>query len=129
VDAAERFAAVHRDVQREREAGRLGFFDLTDQPELLAEIREYAASVRGAFDDLVVLGIGGSALGTRALGRALLHPFWNELSAEARGGRPRLQVLDNVDPSTIAPLLERLDPPRTLVNVVSKSGTTAETRP
>jgi glucose-6-phosphate isomerase len=46
---------------------------------------------------------------------------------EARDYFPRLYVLDNVDPSTIGPLLDRLDPRRTLYNVVSKSGTTAET--
>jgi hypothetical protein len=57
---------------------------------------------------------------------ALLKPHWNELTT-SRDYFPRLYVLDNVDPSTIGPLLERLDPRRTLFNVVSKSGATAET--
>src|SRR5690606_10832787 len=78
-------------------------------------------------DTVVVLGIGGSALGTIALQNALLKPHWNELDDEARDYFPRLYILDNIDPTTVGPLLDRLDPARTLFNVISKSGTTAET--
>jgi len=56
-----------------------------------------------------------------------LQPHWNELSDEAREYFPRLYVLDNIDPTTIAPFLDRIDMRRTLFNVVSKSGATAET--
>jgi glucose-6-phosphate isomerase len=58
---------------------------------------------------------------------ALLGPHWNELDEEARDHYPRLFVLDNVDPRSVAGLLDRLDLRRTLFNVVSKSGSTAET--
>jgi glucose-6-phosphate isomerase len=108
-------------------AGELGFFDLPYEKEIVEQIRSFADGLGQAFDTIVVLGIGGSALGTIALQNALLNPFWNELDDEAREYFPRLYVLDNVDPSTIGPLLDRLDPRRTLFNVVSKSGTTAET--
>jgi glucose-6-phosphate isomerase len=74
-----------------------------------------------------VLGIGGSALGTTALRTALLDPWWNEMDDEARDYFPRLYVLDNVDPATFGPFLDRIDLRRTLFNVVSKSGGTAET--
>ena len=87
----------------------------------------FAAEKEGRFDQLLVIGIGGSALGTIALATALLPFGWNELSAQERGQRPRLYVLDNVDPDETAALLRRLDLRRTLVNVISKSGTTAET--
>jgi glucose-6-phosphate isomerase len=79
------------------------------------------------FDDLVVLGIGGSALGLTALKTALCPPYWNLLAARARGGRPRLWVMDNVDPGEFAAMTELIDPKRTLFNVISKSGETAET--
>jgi glucose-6-phosphate isomerase len=46
---------------------------------------------------------------------------------EAREFFPRLTVIDNVDPTTLAGALRRIDPRRVLVNVVSKSGGTAET--
>jgi glucose-6-phosphate isomerase len=122
-----RFAEVHAEVTRRREAGQLPFFDLPHQRELVDRIREFADGVGQAFDTFIVLGIGGSALGASALAQALRPPHWNELSDEARDWFPRLHVLDNVDPTTIAPLLARLDLRRTLVNVVSKSGATAET--
>ncbi|HEX6939350.1 MAG TPA: glucose-6-phosphate isomerase [Longimicrobiales bacterium] len=125
--AAGRFRDVHRDVERERDTGRLGFFALPHAEDVVRRIHAFAAEVQRDFDAVVVLGIGGSALGTTALRDALLPPFWNELDDRARGGRPRLYVLDNVDPTTIGPLLDRLDLSRTLFDVVSKSGTTAET--
>ena len=74
-----------------------------------------------------MLGIGGSGLGAVALRDALLGPFWNERDDEERDHFPRLHVVDNPDPVTFRRLLERLDPARTLFNVVSKSGSTAET--
>ena len=77
--------------------------------------------------DVLVLGIGGSALGVKALLNALREPGWNELSDEGREFYPRLTVLDNVDPTSVAAALRRIDPRRVLVNVVSKSGGTAET--
>ena len=76
---------------------------------------------------MLVLGIGGSALGTKALLTALRRPAWNELDDEAREFFPRLTVLENVDPTTVSAALRRIDPRRVLVNVISKSGGTAET--
>ena len=76
---------------------------------------------------MLVLGIGGSALGTKALLNALRRPAWNELDDEGREFFPRLTVLENVDPTTVAAALRRIDPRRVLVNVISKSGGTAET--
>ena len=74
-----------------------------------------------------MLGIGGSALGAKALLGALRPPAWNEWPAERRDGVPTLTVLENVDPITVQETLDRFDPRRTLVNVISKSGGTAET--
>jgi glucose-6-phosphate isomerase len=125
--AVESFRAVHADVERRRAAGQLAFFELPYEDRLVPQIRAFADGAGQSFDTIVVLGIGGSALGTTALHNALSRPFWNELDDERRDYFPRLYVLDNVDPSTIAPLLDRLDFRRTLFNVVSKSGTTAET--
>jgi glucose-6-phosphate isomerase len=123
----ERFAELHRDVGRRREAGDLGFFDLLQPSELNARIQAFADGPGQAFENVVVLGIGGSALGATALLHALRGPDWNERDAEARDHFPRLFVLDNVDPHTVVALLERVDVRRTLFNVISKSGTTAET--
>jgi glucose-6-phosphate isomerase len=100
---------------------------LADQAAAVRNIRGFAEGLGQAFDHVLVLGIGGSALGVKALLNALREPGWNELSDEGREFYPRLTVLDNVDPSTVAAALRRIDPRRVLVNVVSKSGGTAET--
>ncbi len=91
-------------------------------------IAKSAAAKKGRFDDLVILGIGGSALGLTALATALRPPFWNHLPAHRRDGHPRLWVMDNVDPAQFAALVNIVvDPKKTLFNVISKSGSTAET--
>lgn len=124
---ADRFAAVHDDVEKRRESGELGFFDLPYAGSVIDEIETFAEGGGQAFTNIVVLGIGGSALGTVALRSALLDPFWNELDDEGRDYFPRLYVVDNPDPATFAALLRRIDVRQTLFNVVSKSGGTAET--
>jgi len=66
-------------------------------------------------------------IGPIALRTALLKPAWNSLTTDERGGKPRLHVLDNVDPHTISALLDRLVLDRAMFVVISKSGGTAET--
>ncbi|MGH7636353.1 MAG: glucose-6-phosphate isomerase [Gemmatimonadaceae bacterium] len=113
---------------RRRDADELGFLDLPGNEELHADAVDFAKKTRGRFDDVVVLGIGGSALGPIALRTALRKPQWNLLDAGERDLRPRLHVLDNLDPATVGGLLERVVKlERTLFIVTSKSGGTAET--
>ena len=92
-----------------------------------AQIRAFAADVHagkiapergGTFSTVLVIGIGGSALGP-------------ELAASALGGKgDRLAVafVDNTDPDGIDRVLAKLDVARTLTVVMSKSGGTKETR-
>ncbi|MDH4247132.1 MAG: glucose-6-phosphate isomerase [Deltaproteobacteria bacterium] len=80
---------------------------------------EIRATDGGAFTDLLHIGIGGSDLGPRALFQALTP--WRVQ------GR-RVHFVSNVDPDDLAGMLRRIRPERTLVNIVSKSGGTAETR-
>ena len=122
-----RFDTVRSEVARRRAAGDYGFLALGAQHDVVARISSWAASMRGCFDHVLVLGIGGSALGAKAVLSALRKPAWNERSSIQRDGWPTLTVLENVDPLTIMGALERLDPRRTIVNVISKSGGTAET--
>ena len=124
---AERFREIQADVDARREDGRLGFYALPYATDVVTEIERFAEGGGQAFSNVVILGIGGSALGTIALRTALLDPFWNELDDEGRDFYPRLYVVDNPDPSTFAALLRRIDVGKTLFNVVSKSGGTAET--
>jgi glucose-6-phosphate isomerase len=128
VDAlAERFRQAHAEVTRRRDVGEIGFFQLPYQSEVREQVGNFANGLGQAFSTAVVLGIGGSALGAVALREALVKPHWNELDDDARDYFPRLYVLDNVDPSTLGPFLDRIDLGQTLFNVISKSGSTAET--
>jgi glucose-6-phosphate isomerase len=129
-EAGARFTEAHTAVANELRGGNLGFLDLPDDRALHQQTVDFVARCRqgGSYPtDVVVLGIGGSALGPIALRTALRPPQWNLLDDAARDGHPRLHVLDNVDPANITALLGRLDLARTLFIVTSKSGGTAET--
>ena len=126
-ELALRFREAWATVDAKAEEGLLGFLDLPYASETLDRVTELADGFGQWFEDVVVLGIGGSGLGAMALKEALLGPGWNDRSDEERDHFPRLHVLDNPDPVTVGSLLERLDPARTMFNVVSKSGATAET--
>ncbi len=114
---ADRVAGIVRELAAQRRRGDLPFCSLPYDERLHTEVETLAAELRARFSTLVVLGIGGSALGTRAVTEALTAP---------RDGL-RVAVLDNLDPATISRLLESVDLERTAFNVISKSGDTAET--
>jgi glucose-6-phosphate isomerase len=123
-----------------------GFFEMPER--LLAEYRtdrqtselgrilQTARRLRDAVDRVVVLGIGGSYMGARALMEGCCEPYFNELSRADRGGHPRMYFQgNNVDNDATAGLLKLLSgrrPPtsvedRWAIVVISKSGGTLET--
>ncbi|MFH1059589.1 MAG: glucose-6-phosphate isomerase [Pseudomonadota bacterium] len=117
---------VHASLTEQRQAGQLGFWQLPGMPrEELSTITNEAQRLQGLADNLVVLGIGGSALGTTAVDMALSGAFRQSLPPANHG--LRLFVADNSDPRMFSSLLSGLDLKRTVFNVVSKSGSTAET--
>ncbi len=101
----------------------------------LARIRQAADRLAEEVDRVVVLGIGGSYMGARALFEALCHPYYNELSRTERGNRPRIYFEgNNVDNDAMQGLLHVLGQgPATSIDhrwgiiVISKSGSTLET--
>ena len=102
-----------------------GFLRIINDPEVLGQVKELQDWLFN-FEDFVVLGIGGSALGNIALHKGLRPLNWNELTLEDRGGYLRVHVIDNVDPDFVSSTLELLDLRYTVFNVISKSGSTAE---
>lgn len=98
-----------------------------NQDAIVADLIETASSISYSFDDFVVLGIGGSALGPIAVQQALNHMRYNDLPKEKRGGRPRLFVEDNVDPERMTALFDVIDIEKACFNVITKSGGTSET--
>ncbi|MFT4703133.1 MAG: glucose-6-phosphate isomerase [Bradymonadia bacterium] len=111
-----------------RDFGRDPETRFVNVPEIdLDPILAYREQVEGLFDDLIVLGIGGSSLGARAIYDALFRAR----SGKRRDGSPRdglrIHVVENVDAGTLLDVLDSVDLTRTLVNVVTKSGNTIET--
>jgi glucose-6-phosphate isomerase len=118
----ERAVATLRDLATAEETT---FPQLPEQS--IESILALADDVRARFDDLVVIGIGGSSLGARAVYRALVRRHsGHHLDGHKREG-VRLHFLENVDPVEIDDLLGSLDLDRTAFNVITKSGTTIET--
>ena len=118
----------HDALKEDRARKRQGFYDLYKDKATLSEVKKSArAFVAEGYENFVVLGIGGSALGISTLVRALKPSYYNLLSADRRQGRPRVFVMDNVDPESFGAMLELCPPEKTLFNVISKSGGTAET--
>ena len=105
----------------ELSAGKLPFLDMPFHEDLVARIEALLPRLN-AFRHMVVLGIGGSALGTKALQKA----FFPQQDRFGHKG-PWLWVLDNVDTASLEAVLNDLPPEDTLVVPVSKSGGTIET--
>jgi len=104
-----------------------GFMRLPKTAEYAEASARVAEKIRtSGAADFIHVGIGGSALGPMALHKALSHPYYNALSGETRRG-PRLHFAENTDPATLSAILDVADPDGTWVNVVTKSGSTAET--
>lgn len=125
----DRIAEIIADLNKRKDKpGQwLQWMNLGYSEETAWYVKEYAALVRNRFDNILVLGIGGSALGGIAVTEALLKPYWNLLTPEQRDNYPRIFFLDNIDPDTMTALFDMLDWKKTLVNVITKSGDTAET--
>ncbi len=109
-----------------RGTAMMGWADLPyNQGEVVEDILATAKEVQANFDNFVVLGIGGSALGPIAVFNALCHLRYNDLPKEKRG--VKFFVEDNVDPERMLALLDVIDVKRTMFNVITKSGATSET--
>ena len=114
-------------LNKEKRENVYPYRNLPYKTDISDKVKKVAADVKGC-ENFVVLGIGGSALGNIALQTAL-NPYTYNLDESVRKGRPRLFVFDNVDPEQLGSFLDwvsdKLD--RTIFNVISKSGRTAET--
>ncbi len=130
----------------EKQPSDMGFFGLPDRlldeyesdrsASELGRVLSAARKLRDSVDRVVVLGIGGSYMGARALMESCCHPFHNELSRGERGGAPRMYFEgNNADNDSAAGLLDLLGRGRMATDlgdrwgivVISKSGGTLET--
>ncbi len=125
------FKTLTKTLSQTRGTGWERWRELANDPmrtEHVRAVKDIVSKCKGKFENLVVLGIGGSALGNIALHSALTPSTWNLLPS--RSG-PRLFVIDNVDPALFSSILSFCEQTggleKTLFNVISKSGETAET--
>ncbi|MFO8006442.1 MAG: glucose-6-phosphate isomerase [Candidatus Brocadiia bacterium] len=127
---SQRAALCHEDIERRR-GKDIGFMELPYEREVLTRVNELAEELGEWCRNFVVLGIGGSALGNIAVHAALNHTFHNLLPPDhpARRGAPRIFVMDNVDPALLGDLFDVIgdELEATVFNVITKSGSTAET--
>lgn len=89
----------------------------------LAAVRTAAENLKARYENILILGIGGSSLGARAMLQFLCGPY--HLLDHQNG--PRIFFLDNVDPVWVKHLETMLDMSRTGLVYISKSGSTPET--
>jgi len=130
-----RLARAHRALYKLRKTEEQGFMDLPFDLKTAGMVERMAQQVMNEFENLIVIGIGGSDLGARAINRALvpLSQYGTsckggKLAPSKKGHGVRLFFAGgNTDPDSLAELLEHLDLRRTAINVVSKSGSTMET--
>ncbi len=115
---------IDTDLASLRESGSLPYRYLLYQD--ISAVTECTENLQARFSTMVVIGIGGSALGAISLRTALCHPHHNELDDGRRQGM-RLFVADNVDPDALTALFDIVEPQTTVFNVITKSGSTAET--
>lgn len=105
------------------ENGEIGFPGLPFQKDTLAQVEAYARARKTKCRNVLLLGIGGSALGATALDVLVNgpHPF------RRKDAPATLYTVDNVDPLLLGEALGQLDARKTQALVVTKSGSTAET--
>ncbi|NMA67355.1 MAG: glucose-6-phosphate isomerase [Clostridiaceae bacterium] len=106
----------------------LGWVELPNNydKEEFSRILKSARKIREDSDVLIVIGIGGSYLGSRAAIEALTHSFYNILPKEKRNGPEIYFAGHNISSTYLAELMELIEGKDISINVISKSGTTTE---
>lgn len=94
--------------------------------EEFERIKIAAEKIKKDSDVLIVIGIGGSYLGARAVIEALSSTFYNILPDKQRKFPQIFFVGNNISPDYVNELLECISQKNISVNVISKSGTTTE---
>ena len=121
---------IHEELNENKddETAFLGWMDLPTNfnKKELEKIKKCAKKIRKDSDILVVIGIGGSYLGARAVIETLNNTFYNYLPKEQRRGPLILFAGNNISGEYLNDLVELIGNRDLSVNVISKSGTTTE---
>ena len=121
---------IHKDLHRRAndEKDFVGWLELPTNydKEEFKRIKKAAKKIKKESDVLLVIGIGGSYLGARAVIEALTSTFNNLLPARQRKYPQILYVGNNLSPNYMNELIEYVENKDFSINVISKSGTTTE---
>lgn len=126
-DIRSQVLAAHQKVEEEQRQKTAPLWDLPESAESLKAVSEISHRIKNQFENLLVIGIGGSSIGLKCLLGALLPPLYNLKGTTSRAGFPRIFVLEAPSPETLVDLMETLEIRKTCINLVSKSGRTVET--
>jgi len=96
----EKTVPIIKQLNKERKAGKTPYRDLPYNKQTLQQVKALAGRLKARCHTLVVLGIGGSALGNVALQTALNSYMYNIDDKQRKG--PRFFVFDNIDPSQLS---------------------------
>ena len=126
----EYISLAHHILHKKKGAGSeyLGWLDYPKNYDMeeFKKVKETALNIRKNSEVFIVIGIGGSYLGSRACIEGLNHSFYNQLCSEKRNGPEIYFVGNNVSSTYIFELLELIEGKSLSINVISKSGTTTE---
>ena len=121
---------IHKDLHKraKKKDDFVGWLELPTNynKKEFARIKKAAQKIKRESDILVVIGIGGSYLGARAVIEALTSSVYNMLPEGQRKYPQILYVGNNLSPNYINDIIEYIGDKDFSVNVISKSGTTTE---
>lgn len=119
--ALKKYQPLVKEVFKNKSKMGYAFLSLTDDEALVRKIKSFAKKQSAKkWENIVVLGIGGSALGLIALRDAIQGPLANQTLDR------KLFVIDNVDPDYMSQVVESINIKKSLFIVISKSGSTVE---
>ena len=112
---------IIRTIFTKKNNNMLDWLDLPNMfEELIYDIDEYGKYIRRKFDNFIVLGIGGSALGIKLLKNTFVDSINKDIGIN-------VEVCDNIDSDTLLTMMNKLNLKKTMFCVITKSGTTSET--
>jgi glucose-6-phosphate isomerase len=106
-------------IDIEYHSHKIGYYHLSSSGnKVIEDVKKWQNSFND-MDSIVVIGVGGSSLGAKAISSMLMH--------EKRFGMPNLFFLENIDPISINTIFAKIKFSKTLFLLISKSGTTLDT--
>ncbi len=115
------FLTSRKKILSMHESGELGFLNLPEDRDIVKEIDDFVSSIDFEYENILIVGIGGSSLGIQAIFQALLPYYQNVF------GKRKFFFLENVDPYITKELYSNIDLSKSIAIVITKSGSTSET--